>query len=29
MGNAKSVMLTDAGIKRSEHLFRALFHKSE
>ncbi|WP_457920838.1 hypothetical protein [Sphingobium cloacae] len=22
-------MLTDAGIKRSEHLFRALFHKSE
>ncbi|WP_456154411.1 hypothetical protein [Sphingobium cloacae] len=23
------MMLTDAGIKRSEHLFRALFHKSE
>lgn len=29
IGNAKSVILTDAGIERSEHLFRALFHKSE
>jgi hypothetical protein len=29
IGKAKSVLLTDEGIERSEHLFRALFCKSE
>lgn len=29
VGNAKSVILTDEGIARSEHLFREMFGKSE